>query len=518
MMRRLVNNRRAKTVSLPAPVAGWNARDPLAQMKPTDAVILDNMIPQATECVMRSGCVDHVTGITGTVETLAAYSKADGSSQLFACAGTQIYDVTAQGTAGAPVVTGLSNARWQHVNMATSGGKFLYMVNGLDKPRLYNGTAWTAIDNASTPAITGVTTTSLIHVNLYQRRLWFVENASMRVWYLPVDSVGGAAASIDLSALFPAGGYLMAMGTWTIDSGSGMDDHAVFVTSEGEVAVYRGTDPASAATWALVGVYTIGAPVNRKCFVKYGSDMLIICRDGVQPLSAALQSSRVTTKVSITDRIQKAMSEATTLYGSRYGWQLQIFPRDNLLILNVPAIGGAQQFVMYTITGAWCRFTGWDASCFEMVSGIGGGDSLFFGTAGKVVKAMQGSSDYTGPINFDVLPSFQYHGGNTSKRYTLARPVISVDNPSYGLLLGLNVDYDTTAPIGIPTYTTSTQALWDSSNWDQVVWAGGQEIKKNWQTIGGIGYCAALHMKGSSASANVRWQSVDYVFEVGFGL
>jgi hypothetical protein len=31
--------------SVPAPVGGWNARDPLAKMKPLDAVTLDELVP-----------------------------------------------------------------------------------------------------------------------------------------------------------------------------------------------------------------------------------------------------------------------------------------------------------------------------------------------------------------------------------------------------------------------------------------------------------------------------------------
>lgn len=31
----------------------------------------------------------------------------------------------------------------------------------------------------------------------------------------------------------------MAMANWTIDNASGVDDYAAFITSEGEVALYR---------------------------------------------------------------------------------------------------------------------------------------------------------------------------------------------------------------------------------------------------------------------------------------
>ncbi|MDO9131968.1 hypothetical protein [Hydrogenophaga sp.] len=508
-----MKKRIASVMSMPAPVAGWNAREPIAQMGPRDAVILDNFFPLTTEVSLRSGSTDHVTGITGTVETLMDYSTQTGANTIFAAAGSAFYNVTTPGAVGAAVQTGLSNAQWRYVNFSTAGGSFLYAVNGADDPRLWNGTAWTAINGASTPAITGVTTNTLTHINVYARRIWFTQKDTMKVWYLPVDSIGGAAQSIDFASLFNRGGFLMAMGTWTIDSGSGMDDHAVFFTSEGQVAVYQGIDPSTAAGFVLVGVYDIGEPVTRNCFVKYGSDLLLICRDGVQPLSAALQSSRVSTKVSITDKIQQAMSDATGTYAASYGWQLQVFPEKNALILNVPVIGGQQQFVMNTLSGAWCRFLGWNASCFVQSQ-----SRLYFGTNGKVCEAWTGANDSGVAITGNALASFQYHGGMTQKRYTMVRPIITTDSPNVGVLLRLNVDFDIQEPVGSPTFSPSTAATWDVSTWDTGIWSGGFSLRKDWNTIGGIGYCAALYLKVQTNSAQLRWQSVDYVAEAGSGV
>ena len=45
----------ASTASVPAPLGGWNARDGLAMMKPSDAVILDNYFPNSGSCDLRGG-------------------------------------------------------------------------------------------------------------------------------------------------------------------------------------------------------------------------------------------------------------------------------------------------------------------------------------------------------------------------------------------------------------------------------------------------------------------------------
>jgi hypothetical protein len=508
------NNRIASTITFQAPTGGWNARDALASMAKDDAVILDNFVPKTTEVVLRNGSASHVTGITGTVETLAVYAKANGFYQMFGVSTNgSMYDVTTPGAVGAAVQTGLSNARWQTVNFATAGGKYLYMTNGADKPRLWDGTTWVAVDGASTPAITGVTTTNLINVNVYQRRLWFIEKDSFKVWYLPVVSIGGAAQSFDLSSLFSSGGYLTAMATISADSGTGMDDFAIFISSEGEIAVYKGIDPSSAATWYLVGVFTVGSPIGRRCVTPYGPDALIISKDGLLPMSKALLSARTNTGIGITDKIQQAMSEATSLYGNNFGWELTVFPEENLVIMNVPIPNGAVQYVMYAINGSWCRFTGWNFSTFAKM-----GANLYAGANGKVMKVYSGTSDSGANINGEALASFQYHGGMYSKRYTMARPIFSTQNDNVGILVGLNLDFDQSAPLGFVSAGPTYPSLWGTALWDASFWTGDYVVQKNWQSVGGVGYCAGLHMKIAASISGFKWQSVDYVFERGNGL
>lgn len=207
------------------------------------------------------------------------------------------------------------------------------------------------------------------------------------------------------------------------------------------------------------------------------------------------------------------MSDATGAYASSYGWQLQGFAEKNALILNVPVFGGSQQFVMNTLSGSWCRFIGWNASCFVQTQ-----STLYYGTAGKVVKAWIGANDSGVAITGNALPSFQYHGGMSQKRYTMARPIITTDSPGVGVLLRLNVDFDIQEPVGSPTFSPSTAATWDAATWDGSVWAGGLTLRKDWNTIGGVGYCAALYLKVQTSSAQLRWQSVDYVAEKGAGV
>lgn len=503
---------RSMSASVPAPVGGWNARDALGAMDEMDAVTMQNYFPGTADVALRNGYANHVTGITGQVETLMAYAGAT-TNKLFAInAGGSIYDVTTAGVVGAAVVSGLSNGRWQYINVATSGGNFLYAVNGVDSPLLYDGTTWTAITGVSTPAVTGVTTSTLVHINMHKNRVWFVQKNTLKAWYLPSNAVGGAAAALDLSSVAQLGGNLVAMATWTIDAGYGVDDLAAFITDKGEVIVYRGTDVSSANTWALVGVWQMGAPIGRRCFMKYSGDLLIITQDGVVPMSGALQSSRVNPRVAVTDKIQTAMSQSATTYGGNFGWQLAHFAQANQLYLNVPIAEGdsQQQYVMNTITKAWCNFTGWEANCFEIFN-----DELFFGGNTVVAQAWSGLDDNDANIPGDVLQAFNYfRTPGLLKRMTMMRPTLLTDGTP-ATFAGVNVDFDTSDTTGSLSFSPTSYGIWDVGLWDTAIWGGSAAVQRAWTGANGIGYCFGTRLKSASQGITVRWVATDLVMEKG---
>ena len=495
----------SQPVSLPSPVGGWNARDALPAMGPTDAVYLTNWYPATTECSVRQGYVKWVTGISGQVQTLMAYSGA-ATTKLFAIAGGNVYDVTTQGTVGAAVVTGLSNSKWGYCNIATPAGAFLSMANGVDTPRVYNGSTWT------TAAITGVTSSNLKNPILFMNRQWFIEKNSLKVWYLPTQSIGGAAAALDISAYMTKGGYIVSHGTWTIDAGNGVNDHYVIMTSRGQVIVYQGTDPTSTTTWSMVGVWDIGSPLGERSLYKYSGDMLVASQDGIVPMSAALQSSRVNPKVALTDKIQFAISAAASDYGNNFGWQMIYVPQINQLWLNVPVQEGVnqQQFVMNTITGAWCNYTGWEANCWELL-----GDDPYFGGNGFVGRAWYGYSDNGSNINAFGLQSFNnFNNAGTLKRFTMSRPILRT-NGTPAIYAGVNVDFNTSDPTATLNFAATNYAVWDSGKWDVSAWGGDLNISQQWQGLNGVGYYGAPIVKVATANIQVKWVSTDIVIEGG---
>ncbi len=474
-----------------------------------DAVTLTNFLPSTNSVNLRNGYTQHARGIVGQVDTLMNYSSGT-SETLFAIAGGNVYDATSAGAVGAASLTGLTNSRFQYVNFTTSGGSYLLMVNGADKLRGWNGSAWYA-DGDGSHDISNVDTSTCIAINVFKHYIFLIPTGSLKAWYLPINALSGAASGLDMSPLCMKGGYLMAAMTWTLDAGYGVDDYLVFITSNGEVLVWRLTDPTSPSGIALIGVYQIGAPIGRRCFVKYAGDLLIITQDGVVPLSGALQSSRLNPRISITDKIQFAMSSAITSYGANYGWQLINFPKANQLLLNVPVNYGStqQQYVQNSITQAWCNYTGWNANCWELLN-----DNLYFGSSTFVGHAWNGTTDNGASIPGLAIQSFQTYGTATEKQCKMIRYHFLTDGVP--MLFGdVNADYDLSDHSAALTATAPNYGIWDTSVWDSGLWGGSLVPSAVWQGATGIGYSFAPFLKTATQGIQVEWVASDLVFEAG---
>lgn len=253
----------------------------------------------------------------------------------------------------------------------------------------------------SSVTLSNVSTSALSQVWSFKERLFFVEGNTLSAWYLPIESIGGAATEIDLTSIFRRGGSLLFGATWSLDSGSGLDDVCIFVTTNGEIAVYEGTDPSTADTWGLTGIYDIAAPIDKHSFFKTGGDLAVLTDDGIIPVSAALSKDRAALQAlaityPITDKWKEAVARRTAAFPiSATLWQSQA-----MLLCGVP--GTKIAYVANAQTGAWCRYTGWDVRC-SVVSG----NRLYFGTNdGEVRRAESGGSDAGASYQGIYIPKF----------------------------------------------------------------------------------------------------------------
>lgn len=501
----------SRGTSLPPATGGWDAASPLANMKPDRAITLDNIIPRPGYVEVRKGSEVHATGLgSGVVDSIMVYHANTASgSKLFGVGNNTIWDITASGAAASAVTT-TGNNRFQWVNFTTPGGKFLWCCNGAIV-RHYNGSAW------ATPSLT-ITTYSasdIINVHAHKSRLWFVFKDSTVAGYLSTGAVAGTVTNFELGQQFTKGGYLVAMATLTRDGGSGSDDYACFISSQGQVAVYAGTDPNDSQLWNLVGVYDLSPPIGYRCFKKIGADLALINIDGLLPVSQALGLDQNAQKsIAFTANINDEMNTAARLYKGNFGFQLTPYPRGTYAVVNIPLQEGAlqHQYVMNTLTGAWCRFKGMNANCWEVYK-----DELYYGgNDGKVYKADTGGSDDGAAI--DAVGQFAYNylkNNGANKQAKMIQPLITTDANSRPAI-GISTDFRDNAVLGTPQTAADASALFDVAQWDQAEFGAGSANVTDWLSVDAFGNALSVHFRAqteASGDTMVRLNGFNLVYE-----
>lgn len=508
----------AFTQTYPAPISGWNSRDALASMKPTHAVTLKNLYPRASYVEFRGGWASHATGMTGNGKTLAVFNKQAGSNEMFAMTASGIYDVSSAGAVGAAELV-RTDGKHQHVMFEdNSGDHWMIALNGVDDPAYYDGSTWITVDEGTSPALTNYTSNAveeLIDVMVFKGRLLFIPRESLSFWYLPAGVAGGALAEFPIGSEATKGGYLIGMATWTRDSGAGVDDFAVFFTSEGEAIVYQGTNPSSATTWAKVGSYTIGRPLGRRCVIQYGGDCLIMTENGVFPMSALLQSGEERAKFALSYNIQPSIMDAARAYGDNFGWRAIVYPAYDALLVNIPITedGEHQQYVMNTLTKAWCHFEEWDAEDFAVFNG-----ELYFCVGTEVRKAWTGTSDGGDDIVFYGKQAFQDFRDPKTKHVQMYMPMLSV-NGSIAYASDVDIDFSDNDISNTTSYDVTSSSQWDVGNWDEAYWASTAQTVKQWSSPAAFdGRWIATKLKIASNALTVQWTANMVLYEHGDGL
>jgi hypothetical protein len=514
--RRVTAQSTAKPKNFPAPRRGWIRNENLAKSKPEGASLLDNWFPTTTGARVRRGKTKLATIGAGTpVGAIMAYVNGV-TKKLFAANDTAIYDITAPAdpaVSPAASVSGLTSGEISYTMFANSGGNYLVVVNGHDSRQLYDGTSWTS------PAITGPTA-ALAHVWTFKQRQFFIELNTMNAWYLPVDAISGATTVLPLGGVFKLGGSLLFGATWSYGAGSGLNESCVFVTTEGEVAIYEGTDPSSAATWGLKGVYRIGRPLGRRAILKGGGDLAIATDIGLIPLSqaiavdvAAIGGQAVSAPIEAEWLIEVAQRR------SQYFWSIEMWPTQQMAIVAMPTYGTlpAICFVANVRTGAWTRYTGWDTHCVGLYV-----DRLFFGSIdGKIYEAEVGGSDDGAIYTASYVGLFDELGSPGATKLACMARATFLTISTTAARLSISTDYVVNLPqapsVGpIPTSPNN----WDQGQWNQAMW--GDVVTKQrealWQSVAGQGCALAPAIQisiGGTAEPQIDLVEFDLTYEQG---
>lgn len=536
-------SKKHEITSKPAPIGGLNARDGISIMPEGDAVNLVNWVADTFGLRTRKGFREWAVGFPGdpTISSIFSHIAANSAppdsvfltvpvtvpGEMFAATDEDLYDIT--DTTNAPVsvhsLSGTPGAGWLHTTRISNiAGAFTLICSEVDGYFYYNGTTFTAPTmGAGAGQIANVDPADLVFCMTWKRRAWFVERDSTSAWYLPIDSITGAAVEFDFGAIFKNGGSLSYLANWTLDAGEGIDDFLVVVSSLGDVAVYKGTDPANSATFGLVGTWSIGQiPVGRRAFAQYGGDLVILSADGITPVSLITRGGStllVASGSEYSTKIRSPLARDMRYSFTSLGWQLFLHPTERLFIANVPdqASEVDKQYAMSTTLNSWSVFSGIPAYCYGMNTGY-----AFAGTRdGRVLLLFDGFLDNVeygqtagDPINGVVQPAFGYFNSPAeTKHFHMARVSFLAYGPPT-LTVDMNVNFSVKTPVGVASFAEDNRSRWDVDYWGSATWGGSLQTYAEWAGVSGVGFSGAANIR-TQISVDTTLTSIDYMYSVG---
>jgi hypothetical protein len=517
--RRAAAAQTAQVGVIPAPTGGLNYRDPIAAMTPADALVLTNFIPRQQGCELRKGYqvyADAVSVPGDPVESVFSYKAPDNADdKVFIAVGGDIYDVT---DGGVPVLavtgTGSTDDEWNVTQFSTAADTFLLAVSpGAGYWTYSTGSGW--LQRTVTNLPTNVRT-----VAVWKRRVWFTCLEDQNVYYMDtVDAVTGAVTSFPMGSILRNGGYVSALINWTMDAGLSIDDYLVAIGTEGDVAVWEGTDPTSATTFQIKGVWYVGpVPRHGVYFTPFGGDVMVVSELGLVPMSRLITGQySQDQQIGPASKIQSVFAPLVRRLINEKYFDVFVVPSSEVLVIKLPADGGTyRQFAMNVTTGAWCQFVG-----IPMRSAAVIGGQLYFGTEdGFTCKGLYGDRDGVDTVGAggsyiegDMQTSFQNFGTPAQlKKFGMVRPVfIATAAPS--VKLQINTQFVLSSVGGSPYFSGDDNGIWDASAWNAASWVG-QNTYQAWYGTAGLGYYGSLRMRVSGLPATV-FTSANMMTELG---
>lgn len=526
---------------IPAPIGGINRVAGALALPPADCLALVNMTPSQFGVQTRSGWREWITGITGTVDNRIRSTidyhgslRSGSADRLFVTTDNKIWAASSSTSSPSSVYSFTTVSTFSghgvHAKVTVPGGHYLLYcdeVNGLHHYTEATST-WAAgggeysTSAADTGAGRTFTPSKMVGVCVFKNRVWFVERDSTRAWYLGTNAIFGEATSFDFGLVLRAGGTLVNLYNWSYDGGAGMDDALVIVSSAGDVLIYQGTDPASANTFGLKGVWSVGGvPAGRKVATDYGGEILITSKTGLVPLSRlVVGASTDDQSLYATRKIGPYFAQLANTYGAYFGWGTLLHPRDNTLMVLVPTegmLGPTTQLAMSLDTKGWGYYRDLPITSATVWGGL-----AYFGTDDGRVAVQDCDvddvdiSDPTSftPIDFSLLSGYTNLGNSRNKQIQSIRPVLVAGQRNVSMNVQARYDLDLSEPTAPSASGGGGSGSWDEGVWDTTLW--GAEYTPGSQVYGavGAGRSFAVAIRGKALS-RVTLSGIDVTYIQG---
>ena len=473
---------------IPAPHEGLNTRENFTRLRPTEARVLENWLPDEGSCNVRPGHAVHQTVAGATSVPTLMLHKGASAQKLIAAAAGELYDVT--GTPSALTAATYTSSRWSYDNF----NGWLFGVNGADTPWRYDGSAVAAT------GFTGPTLATLQTISQVRNRLWVTQNNSADVRYGGIGAVTGALTTFQLSQI-ASGGKCIAIGSWSRDAGDGADDLTVFVMDTGQVIIYQG-DPAT--SFSLVGKFNAPALVEKGAIVKVGGELVLMTVSGPIPITA-VHGGVAFSPDALADwgKVAPSWKADYQRYKTNAGWSAHFF--DGICYFNFPTgTNTTKQYVYNTRIPAWTNYTNMPVAHMADYAG-----TLYFGSYnnGSIYRHATGADNGVGIITLGRQGAAYPAGGSRAAKYNLFRPNIDANGPAQ-IQFALDVDFqDASLGTVFDLSTSASGADW-GDDWG-ADWAGPTTTRRKWRSSHGYGRAVAPAVRTISTASDVKWWSSD---------
>lgn len=495
-----------QSITIPAPVGGWDTRSPIADMPIINALSLVNVFPDEGVCRLRKGYTQYceLPAVTTAVRSLFELPTQTGSSRFIAISDDKVWDITT-GSSPTDITDGatITNDLWQGVVFRNR----LILFNGEDDPMVVEATG-----DVQAPTYTGLANPDTgVNPATYKGRLYVVEKDSLSFWYGGIDEFQGALTEFNLSSIFYRGGKLLWAGSFTKEQGLLSSDIFLAASNQGEVLAYAGDSPAPGGGFTLIGRFLMPKPLGYRAFLNVGNDVLVLTEAGVFPVSRLLAGEFITEEAAISLNINKAILKAAALNQASFGWQATYYPSGRYIAFNVPTGGSTfEQYVMNISTRAWCKFTNQNAFVWSTF-----GNGLYFGGAdGKIYLADNGLTDDGEVIPWDVRWAWNYYGDRSRvKRFLNARPIITTTSTEADVGLIIDTDFRQQNVNNNIVITAAGGAEWGDP-WGSA-WAPAFVVRDDMYGLVGEGFAGALRMFGQADNLELEINAIQIRYEIG---
>ena len=250
----------------------------------------------------------------------------------------------------------------------------------------------------------------------------------------------------------------MGMFSWTINRVErDSQDVFCFLTSEGQLFIYSG-NPDDITTIFYIGTYDIGRPVSRRCWVKFGADVLIFTETGIEAVSQIFGQGQT---IQDSYEFQKYINPLIKQKMDYYIAQRPVTP--DITKYNSIHFDSINEFIILTFSEkdqiliniknrSGTELKGLDMRCCIVAFG----KFLYGDNNGNILQAYDGDADYNIdneesnlPIRAEVVTGFSnFDSPNKNKICTnLLLRLRAADIPTMGVNGIIDYDFSQSLPV-----------------------------------------------------------------------